>query len=771
MGAAADLLSSPAPALPSLGEPLPTRTELPVLRPSSFPRQRLLQRLAGTGYARLLTLTAPAGYGKTTLLGQWSEADRRPFAWLSLEADDNDPLCLVRDLGFSLLRLGPVDLGLFASLRGDANDLAPVVLPHLARVLHSWPEPVVMVLDDSHLVVSTGAADVLGTVLDHLPEGSLLVLAGRSQSALPLARLRAQGVLDELGSGDLAMTTAEGLELLGSASPDMPVARARSIVERCEGWAAALYLASMGFCSSGDEEISGAATAITSFIEEEILTRADPEDRYFLQRISILDRLSGPLCDAVLERGDSGTRLARLAELDLLVQPLDRRAESFRMHGLFSEALSSSLAHEHAEEMPILHRRTSAWFAAQSQWRPAITHAIAGNDPGAAADLLLKVAPGYISNGRSGELALLVDEFDPHDRLSHPELDAVLAWSKLRLGDGEGMLETIVCLEAATVPTLADGSEVSAMASVLRATVAADGVRRMDEHASLACDGLARDSAFLPLAIYLRGVAAHLMGDRELAVERLTEAERISSAGVPPVQALCLAQLALLDVEGDNWESAARSVRRARSVQRAHGLEEYPTQSAVIAMSALLAAHAHDGAVSRSEAALSRRAISRNRSLAPWMMAQADAALARAALMLGDPASAGALIAEADAFASHAGDAVLLQADIGDVRAVVQSSQPDSRGHACTPLTSAELRTLQYLNSHLMLREIAAQLCVSPNTVKTHVRAIYSKLDATSRSEAIEAAVRQGLLETRALGPPTTTTAERPGPEKKRTEA
>jgi LuxR family maltose regulon positive regulatory protein len=173
------------------------------------------------------------------------------------------------------------------------------------------------------------------------------------------------------------------------------------------------------------------------FIEQEILAGANPDDRFFLRRTSILTLLSGPLCDAVLDRSDSRARLARLAECDLLAQPLDRTGESFRMHGLFAEALRTSLERESAAEVPALHRRAAAWFAERSEWRPAITHALAGGDTATAVDLLWGMAPDYIANGRSGELPLLVAQFDSRARVGHPELDAILAWTSFMASDAD----------------------------------------------------------------------------------------------------------------------------------------------------------------------------------------------------------------------------------------------------------------------------------------------------------------------------------------------
>jgi LuxR family maltose regulon positive regulatory protein len=724
------------------GRPNPSRLQPPPSGRHAIRRARLLRRLDGSGGSKVVMVTAPAGYGKTTLLAQWAEADPRPVAWLQLERDDDDPVRLTRDVAFALSQVGRFDPSIFDSLRGDRGALASVALPRLAAALREMP-PFVLVFDDAHVLRTAPAQDVLRTVVEHLPEHSLLVVSARSQPAIPLARLRASGLLDEIDSRELALTKGESMKLLAAAVPGISPAVATTVAERCEGWAAALYLASIALRHDPDDSRYAADLTIADYLNEEVLGRASRDDRAFLTRSSILPTLNGSLCDAVLERDDSTGRLRRLADQNLLVRPLDHRGERYRIHGLFKETLSSNI--EHSSELPDLHARAAVWFAGHGDVAQAIAHALDAGDAQLAADYAWRITPEWLSEGRSGELAGIVARFPASARTDHPELDAMLALCAINVGDGEAALIHTESAARSERRVLSDGTPLAGMVHMLQAVIGRDGARRLGEAASRALELLPAPSPYGTIPMYLEGAARHITGGGDAAAEQLAAAERFAADCSPTMQTLCLAQLALIDVERGDWPAAAHRLRRARAVQRVHGFEEYATQHIVFAMSALVAAQAGDASMARSEAARAHRLVSSQHHLSPWLAAQTLIVLARTEADLGDAAAARRSLKRAKALVLLVPDAPALRTHFDEASARVEALEVEPQ-EVRTDLTTAEMRVLEQLPSYHVLREIGDELGVSLNTVKSQVGAIYRKLGVSSRSEAVVAARQLGLL-------------------------
>src|SRR4051794_14653695 len=291
----------------------PDQREALVVRP------RLVERFVAASHAPLAVIAAPAGYGKTTLLADWARADGRPFAWVALEEADNDPALLAATVAHAL---------------GEAG-----------RSLEESP-PFVLVLDDAHVLHSAESREWLGNLLQLVPPGSQLALASRTEPALPTGRLRAHRALVEVHARDLAMQPAEALQLLRLAGVELPPADVETLVARTEGWPAALYLAAVSLRDDPESTAAGFGgddVAVAEYVRDEVLARVEPDVRRFLMRASILDRLSGPVCDSVLGRGDSARVLAEVARSVLLLQPLDRARRSYRMHPLLRQMLAAEL--------------------------------------------------------------------------------------------------------------------------------------------------------------------------------------------------------------------------------------------------------------------------------------------------------------------------------------------------------------------------------------------------------------------------------------------
>ena len=332
--------------------------------------------------APFVTLVAPAGYGKTTLAAQWAERDRRPFAWVSLDDSDNDAALLLGRLAAALDRIDPTAAVASASVRKPTAWTTE--LARLASRLSSFPD-FVLVVDDAHLLRSRNATKAIATLVEHVPPGSTLVLAGRLTPGLPIARLRAGGKLLELRTDDLALTARESEALLRALDAGLANDDAADLLERCEGWAAGIRLGALAVRDQDDAVRDHAVPGgddlfLAEYFRSEFLSHLTPDLLTFLRRTSVLEHLTAPVCDAVLERTDSGRVLASLERMHVLLAPLDRHGEAYRCHPLFRDLLRRELAENEPELGAVLHRRAADWFEAHDDPESALRHAESSGD-------------------------------------------------------------------------------------------------------------------------------------------------------------------------------------------------------------------------------------------------------------------------------------------------------------------------------------------------------------------------------------------------------
>jgi LuxR family transcriptional regulator, maltose regulon positive regulatory protein len=373
---------------------LATKLHIPRPRPGFLGRPRLLERLTeGTGGALTLAC-APAGFGKTSLLGDWARHRRQPVAWLSLDGGDNDPVRFWRYVAAALDELRPGVRQRVDALLQGAQPPLETVLTVLVNELVEGSEQVVLVLDDYHLVEAASVHESLAGLLERLPPQLRLVLASRADPPLALARLRASGQLTELREADLRFTREEAATLLRTAvGPGLPEAAVAALGDRTEGWAAGLQLAALSLRGRGDVEalvarFSGSHRFVLDYLCEEVLDRQPPELRRFLVETSILERLSGPLCAAVTGRDDSQALLEQAERANLFLHPLDEVRGWWRYHHLFADLLCVRLRQERPDRVEGLHRRAAGWCEAQGLADEAIGHALAAGDATWAARLI-----------------------------------------------------------------------------------------------------------------------------------------------------------------------------------------------------------------------------------------------------------------------------------------------------------------------------------------------------------------------------------------------
>jgi LuxR family transcriptional regulator, maltose regulon positive regulatory protein len=374
---------------------LATKLRLPQPRPGLLARARLLQRL-DRGMARELTLVcAPAGFGKTSLLGDWARHARRTVAWLSLDAGDDDPVRFWRYVAAALHGAGTaVGERLAPLLRGPQPASLEAVVTALVNQLAAGSEETVLVLDDYHLIRAPAVHDSLALLLERLPPGLRLVVASRADPPLPLARLRARGQLAELRAADLRFTEEEAAALLHqTAGLDLPTGSVAALAARTEGWPAGLQLAGLSLQGHPDPDsfvaaFSGSHRYVLDYLTEEVLDRQPEPLRGFLLEASVLERLSGPLCDAVTGRSDSQALLEQAERANLFLVPLDGQRRWWRFHHLFADLLRARLQQTHPERVPQLHRAAAAWCEAHGLVDDAVRHALAAEDAVWAARLI-----------------------------------------------------------------------------------------------------------------------------------------------------------------------------------------------------------------------------------------------------------------------------------------------------------------------------------------------------------------------------------------------
>jgi LuxR family transcriptional regulator, maltose regulon positive regulatory protein len=717
------------------------------LRAGLVPRQRLVRRLMDARELPVALVIAPAGYGKTTVLSEWEACDGRPFAWVKLDAEDNDPLTLLSAIVLALDSVEPVGWDVREPLASEGSDGTTVALRRLLRSLSRRECPAVLVLDNLQVIRTRESRQVVTAIWRACGAGLQLALASRRDDILPVARLRAHRNSVELRTDELSMTRSEASALLQLAGVDLSPEQVLTLVRRTEGWPAGLQLAALSLREQGGsaadmEEFAGDDRLVAEYAREELLAGLPPAQLEFVTRSSVLDPVSAPVCNAVLARNDSADMLARLARSNVMLRPLDRRDTSYRYHGLFGAVLRAELRRREPDHEAVLQMRASAWYAANGDSARAIGHAIEGGDVERAGRLLWDSALEHVARGQHGEIWAWLDRFSDKALADTPLLALVAAAASLARGN---------LYEAERWTTLArstpDRSDVvRAGVAVMQAVIGRRGVSEMGVDAARAGELLGGGSPWRPLCLLLHGVSRHLTGHADEARDLLEEGAHLAAVPAPLVQALCLAQLALLAAGDDDHERATVLAGRARAQIGRCGLEECPTAAMVLAVSAEL--RAQHGQVAEAAADLRRalRLLARITDPSPWYEVEFSLVAARATLRLSGAAAAAELLEQATRGSRRVPDAPELRLWLDQAIGRVDLALDSGEG-ADWVLTAAELRVLHHLPSHLSFREIAERLYVSPNTVKTHARGIYRKLGVSSRGKAVERARAAGLVE------------------------
>jgi LuxR family maltose regulon positive regulatory protein len=379
---------------------LATKLYVPPPQPRVVLRPRLIEHLNEGLHRRLILVSAPAGFGKTTLLGEWLAGCGRPAAWLSLDEGDSDPARFLSYLLAALQTIAPnVGEGMLRVLQSPQPPPTESILTNLLNEIAAVEVDLVLVLDDYHAIDSRAVDDALAFLLEHLPPRMHLVIATREDPDLHLARFRGRGQLAELRAADLRFNSSEAAGFLNRVMGlNLSAEDLAALETRTEGWIAGLQLAALSM--RGREDVSGFVRAfagdnryIVDYLVEEVLQRQPEHIRSFLLQTSILERLRGPLCDAVTGQEDGNARLEALERGNFFIVPLDDKRQWYRYHHLFAEVLYAHLMQEQPDRASTLHRRASEWYEHNGSVADAIRHALAAEDFERAADLVELAVP------------------------------------------------------------------------------------------------------------------------------------------------------------------------------------------------------------------------------------------------------------------------------------------------------------------------------------------------------------------------------------------
>jgi LuxR family transcriptional regulator, maltose regulon positive regulatory protein len=739
----------PAPAVYDVKQSLlEVKFSVPDFRPGMVSRVDVIDATRASD-ARVVGVTAPAGYGKTTLLAQWAHVEDRRVGWVSLDRYDDDPAVLLTLLATAYARMSPGNGDLVADMSGLFVNPLGRAAPRLAAAFKSSEEPFVLLVDDLHELQASACYDALGVAISGIPKGSQLVGASRfEQPHLP--RLRATGDAVELDAGDLAMDVTGAEQVFAAAQVEVTHEEAVEVTGRTEGWPVGLYLAAM--IARSDRErgpsVSGDDRYVADYLYRESLMLLPKKTRRFLLRTAVLDQMSAPLCDAVLGTTGAQAQLRALEESNSFLVPLDRHREWFRYHALYREFLLGELRREEPEVITKLHLRAADWYQSNGSPVLAIEHLLNTDERDRCVQLITEqVAPTYYL-GQVSTVQRWFSVLGDSAVEAYPPLVVLAGWITAVTGQTTAAERWGSIMDAASfdqVPLDGSASFDSARA-MLRGFMCASGPEQMMADASLA---LAQEPSWSPWRDTALGLAAHahlLDGNEDQAAVLFVESATLgASFGNSGSVVDGAAELALLAMDHGRWSEAAERVGHALEVIEKQRLQDYAVSVLAFAMAARLAVHRGDLVEADRQLTRAMRARPSSTFVIPFRAVRARLQLALVYSSRGEQATARHLMREVDEVLLHRPALGALVDQTAKVRrSVAASAQVGATGAA--PLTAAELRLLPYLQTHLTIAEIGKRLFVSRNTVSSEVASIYRKLGVSSRNDAVQQATRIGLL-------------------------
>ena len=421
---------------------LASKLAVPRLPERRIDRARPAELLDRALEARLILFSAPAGFGKTTTLVEWLKGLGARCGWLSLDETDNDPVRFLTYLWAAASNAGSDPPGELATAQGVAHIPIADVVAEIVTVLARSPVPVILALDDYHVIKSSKLHQAIALLLEQLPAQAHLAIATRVDPPLPIARLRARAELIEVRADALRFTTAESRRFLAERmGVEMSDSDLETLVAKIEGWPAALQLAGLSLVDAGNaaqfvRHFAGTNRFILDFISEEVLERLTPADNEFLLRTSLLDRLTGDLCDAVTGRTGGRDTLERLERANMLIIALDDERRWFRYHRLFADLLRARLSRLPAADLPALHARAADWYEANGFVQDAIEHTMQTSDHVRTRGLFDRYARDLLNAGELTTMKGWLDRLPDQIVRDDPSYCMGRAWVARRQGRG-----------------------------------------------------------------------------------------------------------------------------------------------------------------------------------------------------------------------------------------------------------------------------------------------------------------------------------------------
>ncbi|TFH21251.1 MAG: hypothetical protein E4H05_00505 [Acidimicrobiales bacterium] len=726
-----------------------SKTRVPRVRSDIIPRPRLTSRLAASADLPLVVVSAPVGFGKTSLLVDWARNDGRTFAWVSLDQGDDDVVELMTSICSAVARVRPVDPSAFRELAAPGVSILGRVVPRLAASMAD-ADPLVLVLNKMHEVESRDCRDAIDLLIDLIPSGVQVVVSSRRDVWLAGGRRRVRGEVLEIGATDLVFDEAETEEFLSCAGVRAGSEQITELLARTEGWPAGLVLFTLARRSDpGSIRSVGASTmaerVVSDFIRSEVLAGLSPQTSSFLRRTAILDVMSPSLCDAVCDTTDSGAILASLMAENLFITPVDGEGEWFRYHPLFRAVLLDEIMRSGVEEVRCLHLRAARWWAAAGSPERTIEHARAGGDLTIAADLLVSEMPQAYNKGHLHTIERWLTELGDETIERNPVLAGLAGWLAALAGNAVVAMRWADHVEHVAADADSEGTTFVTSRAALRAFLCAHGVEQMETDAGSVVAAEPLWGLWRPASLGFLAVARWLQGDGREASTLFSESIETTSAvdGFDDPQARYLAYRGVLSMDRDDWPSAEKDIDDACSVIAAAHLSEYAVNGIVQAATARLLLHRNEIEAGRAALAEAMRLRTSITWVNPWAAAWVRLEMADAHLSLADPEGARVLLHEVDEVLYRRPKLGRLVDRVDALRTTLSQWPTDVHG---TTLSAAELRLLPYLQTHLSLKEIGDRLYVSRNTVSTQTNSIYRKLAVSGRSEAVDRARVLGLL-------------------------
>jgi LuxR family transcriptional regulator, maltose regulon positive regulatory protein len=730
--------------------PAPIRTDL-------TPRESLVQELIQAAAKKVILVDAPIGYGKTTLLMQWRvhTAEPRPFAWVTLDGGDNDLIRLWTYIAEAVRRVEPqVGAEMMAILKLSEATPLEAMMPRLINELAVLPRKIVIVLDDLFEIKESSCAQSIGLLMEYLPPTAQLVIATRSEPPMSLSGLRLADEIMEIRTAEIRFQVEDAASLLRSiVGRDLPRHEVEELVDRTEGWPAGLHLAALSLKGREDtatfiEQFAGDHRHVVDYLTMEVLNRQPDRTRRFLARTSILDRLTATLCDAVTGMGGSASILDELERSNLFLVAIDERREWYRYHRLFQGLLKSELRRSEDESVPELHRRASAWHRKWGFLRESIGHAIAADDIAEARELISGNWPAYVEAGQIADVQSWLDALGSERLASDPVLALTAAWIAGLSGRSSDAVRWLELAESGSFDgALPDGTgSLESGIAMARATFAFRGVADALVAARRAVETEAdTNGEWRAVALTMLGFYLYLDGRAEKAIDPLKEVAALKYPVRTMNLVFALSQLSLIASDQGRRADAEALALEARGLVDKHDLSRDPHAStSFIALGRVLSDNAAlDGATMELERALGL--LHGSKLPRPWSTLQALLTLAPVRSAQGNHEGAQALVLEGAEIIKEYEDAGDLTGRLRHLERAIGSHDRRLLDEHQS-LTDRELTILKLLPSDLSQRQIGAELFMSINTVKSHVKSIFRKLGVSSRGEAVARGKEQELI-------------------------